>query len=327
LIAGECHTSAQKMKVTCSSRRGSTRERLFQIDLWRRRGLGELAEVFGPAFLEQDKATRLFLYRSDMKKEWEMYGPGTEQMFQQFVAGIDAYIDWLEQNPERMPFEFKHLNYKPVRWSADDAIRVRSHGYLYNLTSEVARARVACAADLRTDEIRRVLEPLWQTHIPERLDPCLPKDVLKVYELATREVRLTPESLRSGSLKVDQQPVASADDFVSEFRGESNNWVIAGAKSTTGRAILASDPHFDYTEPSFRYLLELNAPTLHVIGATQPETPSVSLGQNDSIAFAFTSFPIDMEDLYVYELNPANLASITIKVTGSRSTSFTKRLG
>jgi penicillin amidase len=282
------------------------RERLFQIDLWRRRGLGELAEVFGPAFVEQDKATRLFLYRGDMKKEWEMYGPGTEQMFQQFVAGIDAYIDWLDQNPERMPFEFKHLNYKPVRWSADDAIRVRSHGYLYNLTSEVARARVACAADLRTDEIRRALEPPWQTHIPEGLDPCLPKDVLKVYELATQEVRLTPESLKSGSLKVDQQPVASADDFVSELRGESNNWVIAGAKSTTGRAILASDPHFDYTEPSFRYLLELNAPTLHVIGATQPETPGVSLGHNDSIAFAFTSFPIDMEDLYVYELNPAS---------------------
>src|SRR5580692_9192618 len=79
------------------------RDRLFQIDLWRRRGLGELAEVFGPAYVEEDKATRLFLYRGDMKKEWEVYGPATEQMFQRFVAGINGYIDWLDEHPEQMP--------------------------------------------------------------------------------------------------------------------------------------------------------------------------------------------------------------------------------
>jgi penicillin G amidase len=86
------------------------RLRLFQIDLWRRRGLGQLAEVFGPAYVEQDKATRLFLYRGDMKKEWSVYSPDTEQMFQRFVAGINAYIDWLDEHPEQMPFEFKHLH-------------------------------------------------------------------------------------------------------------------------------------------------------------------------------------------------------------------------
>ena len=119
----------------------ATRLRLFQIDLWRRRGLGQLAEVFGPAYVEQDKATRLFLYRGDMKKEWEVYGPGTEQMFQRFVAGINTYIDWLDEHPEQMPFEFKQLHYRPARWTAEDAIRIRSHSYLYNLASEVARAR------------------------------------------------------------------------------------------------------------------------------------------------------------------------------------------
>ena len=62
------------------------RDRLFQIDLWYRRGLGQLAEVFGPSYVEQDKATRLFLYRGAMKKEWEVYRPGTEEMFQQFTA-------------------------------------------------------------------------------------------------------------------------------------------------------------------------------------------------------------------------------------------------
>lgn len=279
------------------------RLRLFQIDLWRRRGLGQLAEVFGPAYVEQDKATRLFLYRGDMKKEWEAYGPGTEQMFQRFVAGINAYIDWLDQHPEQMPFEFRQLHYRPARWTAEDAIRIRSHSYLYNLASEVARARVACSSDLKWDEFRMKLEPPWETRIPEGLDPCLPIDVLKVYNLATQQVRFTPESLTNAT---NQDSRSSANDWESEIPAESNNWVISAKKSATGHAILAFDPHIEYTEPSFRYLLDLNAPTLHVIGADQPESPGVSLGHNDWTAFGFTSFPVDEEDLYVYELNPTN---------------------
>jgi hypothetical protein len=165
------------------------RDRLFQIDLWRRRGLGQLAEVFGPAYVEQDKATRLFLYRGDMKKEWGVYGPGTQEMFQQWTAGINAYVDWLAQHPDQMPFEFKYLHYKPAYWNAEDAIRIRSYAYAYNLAEEVARAKVACVADLMSDELRFKLQPPWHTVIPDGLDPCLPNDVLKIYALATQPVR------------------------------------------------------------------------------------------------------------------------------------------
>src|SRR5215468_1184607 len=71
----------------------AARDRLFQIDLWRRRGLGQLAEVFGPAFVEQDKAARLFLYRGDMNQEWTAYSKDAQQIAERFVAGINAYID------------------------------------------------------------------------------------------------------------------------------------------------------------------------------------------------------------------------------------------
>src|SRR5215468_2689664 len=83
----------------------AARDRLFQIDLWRRRGLGQLAEAFGSAFLEQDKATRLFLYRGDMNQEWATYSTDAQQIAKNFVAGINAYIGWLEQHPEHMPWE------------------------------------------------------------------------------------------------------------------------------------------------------------------------------------------------------------------------------
>ena len=157
----------------------AARDRLFQIDLWRRRGLGQLSEVFGPAFVEQDKATRLFLYRGDMNKEWAAYGPSARQIAENFVAGINAYIDWLTQHPERTPWEFKQLGYRPAKWSAEDVVRIRSHGLTRNLDSEVARASVVCAADLPSDEVRIGLQPAWHTQVPAGVDPCLPKNLLQ----------------------------------------------------------------------------------------------------------------------------------------------------
>src|ERR1700676_5287638 len=204
------------------------RDRLFQIDLWRRRGMGQLAEVFGPAFVEQDKATRLFLYRGDMKKEWEVYGPGTQEMFEQFTDGINAYVDWLDQHPDQMPFEFKYLHYKPVHWIAEDAIRIRSYAYAYNLAEEVARAKVACLSDLKSEELRFKLEPPWHTVVPDGLDPCLPNDVLRVYALATQPVRFTRESLNIDA----SQSATNLDEILSaELSTESNNWAIAASKS------------------------------------------------------------------------------------------------
>jgi penicillin amidase len=318
----------------------AARDRLFQIDLWRRRGLGQLAEVFGPAFVEQDTASRLFLYRGDMEKEWAVYGPDAKQIAEQFVAGINAYIDWLGRNPERLPWEFKKLSYSPASWTAEEVVRIRSHGLTRNLTSEVARSRVMCAADLKSDEVRIGLQPAWHTEPPPGLDPCLPRDVLKVFTLATQAVRLPPaaadsaataqaalpgsvqesvllqdKALEVGDLKFEttrglgREPLPddmALDDQPAENLEGSNNWVIAPSKSATGRPIMANDPHRAYSEPSLRYISDLNAPTLHVIGANEPALPGISLGHNDWIAFGYTIFNIDQEDLYFYELNPAN---------------------
>lgn len=277
----------------------AARDRLFQIDLWRRRGLGQLAEVFGSAYIEQDKATRLFLYRGDMKKEWAAYSPDSQQIAQNFTAGINAYIDWLDEHPDKLPFEFKKLQYKPAHWAAEDVVRIRSHGLTGNLIDEVARAKVACLADLKSDEVRSRLEPPWQTRIPEGLDPCLPKDVLKTFDLATRQVRFSVESASIA----ESQNSALADDNATEQRAESNNWVVSAARSATGRAIMANDPHREYLEPSLRYLADLDSPTLHVTGIGEPAIPGVSNGHNDWIAFGGTYFAIDQEDLYVYEVN------------------------
>ena len=281
----------------------AARDRLFQIDLWRRRGLGQLSEVFGPAYIEQDKAARLFLYRGDMQREWAAYSSDSAQVAGYFVAGINAYIDWLQKHPERMPFEFRKLNYTPAKWAPEDVVRIRTHGLTGNLNYEIARSKVVCAADLKSDRIRFKLQPEWQTQVPAGLDPCLPPDVLKTFVLATQEVRFTPQALNAANSADAELALGVVPNDGIEG---SNNWVIAPAKSATGRAVMANDPHRAYGEPSLRYISHLDAPTLHAIGANEPSLPGISLGHNDWIAFGYTRFYIDQEDLYVYELNPAN---------------------
>ncbi len=279
----------------------AARDRLFQIDLWRRRGLGRLAEVLGPSYVDQDRAARLFLYRGDMDKEWAAYGPDARTIAERFVAGINAYVDWLAAHPDQLPLEFKLLGYQPSKWDASDVVRIRSHGLTRNLTSEVARARTVCATDPengpRYDQIRYGLQPAWETKVPDGLDPCLPNDVLRVFTLATAEVHMTKEGVQTAELARDPGP---------ENAEGSNNWVIAPSKTATGRPILANDPHRAYSTPSLRYITHLSAPGMDIIGAGEPALPGISIGHNSSIAFGLTIFDVDQEDLYVYDVNPSN---------------------
>ena len=294
----------------------AARDRLFQIDLWRRRGLGKLASVFGANFVEQDRAARLFLYRGDMKKEWSAYGKDAERIAGRFIAGINAYIDFVAGNPAKLPFEFTQFGYAPEKWQPEDVVRIRSHGLTRNLGSELSRAIAACGGNLKSDEVRSMLSPPWETKIPEGLDPCIPPEAARVFQLATQGVlvrgRDRPRAANEGAR--DSTSDAALNDRAGDLEGiegmegmeGSNAWVVSPAKSATGRPILASDPHRSLSTPSLRYIVHLNAPGLNAIGGGEPALPGISIGHNGTIAFGLTIFSIDQEDLYVYEINPAN---------------------
>jgi penicillin amidase len=161
---------------------------------------------------------------------------------------------------------------------------------------------------LKADDLRIRLSPKWETRLPKGLDPCLPRDVLRVFRLATQGVVLNNDP-KTGALpgaSAENTAFVTADDFGNTPQEGSNAWVIAPRRTTTGRAILASDPHRAYSVPSLRYIAHLNAPGLNVIGAGEPALPGISIGHNGTIAFGLTIFGIDQEDLYVYELNPTN---------------------
>jgi penicillin amidase len=292
----------------------AARDRLWQIDLWRKRGLGLLAKSLGPAYVDQDRAARLFLYRGDMEKEWAAYAPDSRQWVTAFVDGVNAYVAQVQSGTRPLPIEFKLTGSQPDTWRPEDVLRIRSHALVSNVTSEVARARVVCSGGLKADELRRKIEPVGhRVTVPPGLDPCdVPADVLKDYLLATKQVEFGPPAAtpQHADNSAERQLAAALDTQSVEG---SNNWVVAPSRTETGRPILANDPHRQLGAPSLRYIVALNAPGLNVIGAGEPALPGISLGHNEDIAFGLTIFYIDQEDLYVYELNKSDPDSYRYK--------------
>lgn len=268
----------------------AARDRLFQIDLWRRRGLGLLSEVFGEEFVERDRAARLFLYRADMHSEWLAYGSDTKRVTTAFVSGVNAFVAMCCKNASYLPPEFTEVGYLPSVWAPEDVARIRSHGLFYNLEAEVARAQVLRDYGPQVEDLRRVREPAVTLTLPDGLDlSVIPDDVLRVYRLATSPPPLA-DAMAAPGPRTDPEG--------------SNNWVIGPERTATGRPLLANDPHRAVSLPSLRYLSHLVAPDLDVIGAGEPALPGVSIGHNGHIAFGLTIFSIDQEDLYAYETDP-----------------------
>ncbi|MDQ0035301.1 penicillin amidase [Variovorax boronicumulans] len=309
----------------------AARDRLWQMDLWRKRGLGEMAKDFGPAWVESDRAARAVLYRGDMYREWLAYGSDAKRVAEAFTAGVNAYVAQVRAQPALLPTEFALLGYQPAMWSPEDVVRIRHHGLTLNFTSEVDRARAFCAGGpgVKADWLRRELDPPVTPKVPVGFDPCtIPAAELRAaYLRATDSPRFTKENTRVGlNTGAASAPVAllpgSAESIAAKaeqdeaqqqaLQGDptgaygSNNWVISPKLTSTGRPILANDPHRSHGAPSLRYMTHLSAPGMDAIGAGEPFLPGLSIGHNGTIAFGLTRFYMDQEDLYVYQLNPKN---------------------
>lgn len=288
------------------------RDRLWQIDLWRKRGLGLLAADFGPGYLAQDQATRLFLYRGDMAAEWAAYAPDAEEICTAFAAGINAYIAEIEAERIPLPLEFERMGTRPARWQGTDVVRIRSHCLTRNALSEVIRANVLARGGEQADKLdalrKQVLPDVAPLGAPELDLGSIPLAVLDTFKLATAPVSFSPERLAA---TLDEAPrwrsLDALGDVVLAAESEgSNNWAVAASHSATGRPIMAMDPHRAHALPSVRYLVHLSMPGFDAIGAGEPAVPGISLGHNGTIAFSITIFGADQEDVMVYDTDPAD---------------------
>ncbi|HKW10004.1 MAG TPA: penicillin acylase family protein, partial [Gemmatimonadaceae bacterium] len=259
-------------------------DRLFQMEIWRRAGEGRLAEVLGPAYVSRDRLARLFKYRGDAAAEWSSYAPDARALVTAFVSGVNAYIDEVRAHPNKLPIEFSILGFLPERWSPSVPLtRVTSLSGVGNGTSELLHARlVSLLGVTRANE-------LLDTYPHHDLDPVPGLDLggLDFNALGGMEQVYT-------------------DVAFSRIEG-SNNWVVSGKKTASGKPILANDPHRAITNPGVRYITHLVAPGWNVIGSGEPASPGVAIGHNERIAFGLTIVGMDQQDLYVEEASSAKL--------------------
>lgn len=262
-------------------------DRLFQMELWKRVGEGRLAEILGPQYLARDINARLLQYRGSMAAEYASYGPDTHEILEAFTSGINAYIR-RRSAPDGpgLPIEFRLAGFRPEPWKPEDCL-MRMAGY--PMTGNAGRELYISelVSGLGAEGAARLLD----------LDPSVALDPAPGLDLSG----LTPELL---------QNLVGSDtrlEFPPPFGSQgSNNWTISGRLTATGKPLVANDPHRTIAVPSLRYIVHLVAPGWNVIGAGEPGLPGVAAGHNQHIAWGFTVFGLDQQDLYVEKLDPSD---------------------
>jgi penicillin amidase len=264
----------------------ASQDRLFQMELWKRAGQGRLAEILGPSALLRDINARLLRYRGDMQAEFASYSPDTKEILDAFTSGINAYIASLNApGSPGLPIEFQLAGMTPEPWKPEDCLnRMAAYAMTGNADSE-----------LRNADLVETLGTVKAVSLID-LDPAIALDPAPGADFAGLSPSLLQYLVGSDS-RIDFPPRALQ---------ESNNWTVSGALTQSGKPLLANDPHRVIAEPSLRYMVHLVAPGWNVIGAGEPGLPGVALGHNEHIAWGFTIFGLDQQDLYLEELNPAN---------------------
>ena len=255
-------------------------ERLFQMELQRRYGAGRLSEIFGPQAVATDRQMRVLgLYRA-AEAEIPFLSTEMNRALGGYAAGVNAY---LSSRRGALPPEFLLLRFAPEPWQPADSLvwgKLMAVQLGGNYRGELLRARMARtipAADLA------FLYPEYPKGAPTTLAAMVP-----IYN------RLALDELYRAL------PPAVGPNYA------SNNWVVDGRHSASGKPILANDPHLAFGAPGFWYLARLETPQHKITGATAAGVPLVVIGHNERIAWGFTTTTADVEDLYIEQINPAD---------------------
>jgi penicillin G amidase len=281
----------------------TAQDRLFQMELWKRVGQGRLAEVLGPAYLQRDISARLLAYRGPMDAEYASYAPDAKQILEAFTQGINAYIaERMAPGGPGLPLEFRLAGFAPEPWKPEDCLtRMAGFPMTRNAISELAHAQLVNALGVEKATSLLYFDP------PVQLDPAPGIDFSSLSPQLLSNLKGSDSALdfpppggpEAANFPPSEEPPAS--------EWASNDWVVSGKLTSTGRPLLANDPHRTVDKaPALRYLVHLVAPGWNVIGATEPGSPGIEAGHNERVAWGWTIFGMDQQDLYLEKTDPAN---------------------
>jgi penicillin amidase len=300
-------------------------DRLWQMDLLRRVARGQLSEIVGSAAVPLDKEFRLMRFGPAAGRDAGLLDEESRLVMDAYARGVNRFI---EQHQNKLPVEFTLLKYKPAPWKASDSLAIA--GYMYHTLTEswenkfdrakvTARVGAERAKGLFSQEAALdhfvVGDPDRPSNGTQRSgnpddedddDDMTPDDVLKAGNLPSGQDFRDADfpDLTSALAPAVVQWVGESQRDIRHGLG-SNNWVVSGEHTATGKPLLANDTHLELSVPPIWYQMHLTCPGWNVKGFTLPGAPLVVIGHNDRIAWGFTNNGADVQDLYIETFNPA----------------------
>src|SRR5580700_2658761 len=278
----------------------TAQDRLFQMELWKRAGQGTLAEILGPTFVQRDIGARLLRYRGDMTAEYSSYAPDGKKILEAFTDGINAYIKTISApGGAGLTPDFKAAGFAPELWKPEDVLtRMAAFPMTHNAVAELAHAELAKMIGAKKASTLYDFDPAVE------LDPAPGLDLSGLSSSLVSNLVGSDVGINFPPLK------KTAENFPVEWDSEnwgSNNWVVSGKLTQTGRPILSNDPHRTVNiAPSLRYIVHLVSPGWNVIGSTEAGSPGVQGGHNERVGFGWTIFGMDQQDLYIEKLDASD---------------------
>jgi len=297
----------------------TAQDRLFQMDGTRRYAAGELAEVIGESQLEHDRQQRILGLRVAARKTMEMTSAEDRAHFEAYTRGVNAFI---ESHRDKLPVEFRILRYSPQPWTTEDSALIGAY-MVQDLTTSPRHAltREKILAKLGPD----LTADLYVNSSWRDRPPTVPRPTLKPEQNdeddedapANNSVAAENDSQdQLSGLKQSQkiEPIVAhnfldlfsgASDFFEDvpFMPGSNDWVVSGAHTVTGKPLLSNDMHLGHQMPNLWFAAHLHCGDFDVAGVTLPGYPYVVVGHNQRVAWGFTNVGPTIEDVYIENFN------------------------
>jgi penicillin G amidase len=284
----------------------TAQDRLWQMDVMRRFGSGELSEILGEGTLKIDREQRILGLRAAAKKSLEITNPRDRTYFEAYARGVNAYV---AAQGNKLPIEFRILKYTPKPWTPEDSVVIANqmvkdlnyHYFFDALDREKILAKLG--PDLTAD---LYVNRSWHDRPPTVMRESLnePGNINNNSNDSDEDDDSYDDSGPDNSVTQQRTPAAvSAREEGLPVDG-SNNWVVSGAHSTTGKPLLSNDMHLGHQMPNLWYEAHLQAGTFNVAGVTLPGMPYVIVGHNQRIAWGFTNVGPTVTDAYIENFNP-----------------------
>jgi penicillin amidase len=289
-------------------------DRLWQMEFQRRVGHARLSEVFGAQTVGTDRFLRTLGTGRAARSAWDALPADAKHAVNSYVAGVNAFIS--THHGRQLPLEFTLLRFEPEPWSGPDVlVWVKMMAWDLSKNYGIEMLRHDLVQLLGPDRAAQLLRP----YPADGLTILSARDMpwMKTKTKAKAAVEAKAEVVQAFRPATDGGPERAAllSSWSEAFAatplpgtGEalgSNNWVVDGSMTASGKPLLANDPHLSAQVPSIWYLAHLSAGEFDVIGATLPGAPAVAIGRNRFIAWGETNVMADVQDLFLERLDPS----------------------